>query len=199
MKKLLTVLLIVILVPIAVYAWNDCPYGLVDDPFPGQCPRYVDTNQDGICDLSQSSPDSIDNTSTTTTDNLTGSGRRRGSQENITPSEINEPEQVPGANFYLIPLVILTSISYLVTYFLYLNHRLKRRPYYRIWNYILTGSFLVSGITGIVLIILINFGMQTPWNMSIDFWHAEFSIIMAVTSIFHVHLYWKQFKGIFRL
>jgi len=87
----------------------------------------------------------------------------------------------------------------LVTYYLYLNDKLKRRPYYRIWNYILTGSFLVSGITGIVLIILINFGIQTSWNMSIDFWHAEFSIVMAVTSIFHVHLYWKQFKGIFRI
>jgi hypothetical protein len=191
--------LIVILIPVAVYAWNDCPYGLVDDPFPGQCPRYVDTNQDGICDLSQSPPDDIVNTSTTNAENLTESGKKNGNQENTTSSEINEPEKVPGANFYLVPLILITSILYLVTYYLYLNYKLKRRPYYRIWNYILTGSFLVSGITGIVLIILINFGIQTSWNMSIDFWHAEFSIVMAVTSIFHVHLYWKQFKGIFRI
>jgi len=30
-----------------------CPFGLVDDPYPGQCRRYVDRNGDGICDLSQ--------------------------------------------------------------------------------------------------------------------------------------------------
>jgi hypothetical protein len=197
-KKLLLVGLFILLAPIAVYAWDDCPYGLVDDPFPGQCPRYVDSNQDGVCDLSQSPPDGVVNTSTNT-ENLTGGGRKGTNQENISSVEINEPEGVPGANFYLIPLLILTSISYLVTYFLYLNHQLKRRSHYRIWNYVLTGSFLVSGVSGLVLIILINLGIHTPWNVSIDFWHAEFSIIMAVTSIFHVHLYWKQFKAIFRV
>ena len=31
----------------------DCPRGQVDDPYPGQCGGYVDTNEDGICDHSQ--------------------------------------------------------------------------------------------------------------------------------------------------
>lgn len=31
-----------------------CPYGLVDDPYPGRCRRYVDSNGNGYCDLSQS-------------------------------------------------------------------------------------------------------------------------------------------------
>jgi hypothetical protein len=30
-----------------------CPYGLVDDPYPGECNLYIDTDGDGICDLSQ--------------------------------------------------------------------------------------------------------------------------------------------------
>jgi len=30
-----------------------CPFGLVNDPYPGQCQRYVDQNGDGICDLSE--------------------------------------------------------------------------------------------------------------------------------------------------
>jgi hypothetical protein len=29
-----------------------CPFGLVDDPYPGRCRRYVDSNGDGICDYS---------------------------------------------------------------------------------------------------------------------------------------------------
>jgi hypothetical protein len=29
-----------------------CPFGLVNDPFPGQCGRYIDRDRDGICDLS---------------------------------------------------------------------------------------------------------------------------------------------------
>jgi len=30
-----------------------CPFGLLNDPYPGQCHLYVDTDGDGICDLSQ--------------------------------------------------------------------------------------------------------------------------------------------------
>lgn len=30
-----------------------CPFGLVNDPYPGKCRRYVDKNGDGICDLSE--------------------------------------------------------------------------------------------------------------------------------------------------
>ena len=32
---------------------TDCPYWLVDDPYPGKCGRYVDQNGDNLCDLSQ--------------------------------------------------------------------------------------------------------------------------------------------------
>jgi hypothetical protein len=41
---------------LSAWAWDDCPLGLVNDPYPGACPRYVDTNDDGICDHSQSDP-----------------------------------------------------------------------------------------------------------------------------------------------
>ncbi len=30
-----------------------CPFGIVNDPYPGECRRYVDRNGDGICDLSE--------------------------------------------------------------------------------------------------------------------------------------------------
>ena len=30
-----------------------CPFGEVNDPYPGNCGRYVDVNENGICDLSE--------------------------------------------------------------------------------------------------------------------------------------------------
>jgi hypothetical protein len=46
---------------------TSCPFGLVDDPYPGQCPRYVDTNGNGICDLSETAtvPEDQDSASPT--------------------------------------------------------------------------------------------------------------------------------------
>ncbi|MBU0586091.1 hypothetical protein KJ780_01115, partial [Candidatus Micrarchaeota archaeon] len=38
------------------HAWDDCPFGLVNDSFPGECGRYIDANKDRICDHSQEQP-----------------------------------------------------------------------------------------------------------------------------------------------
>lgn len=42
---------------ISIYAWDNCPFGLEDDPYPGECKRYIDTDGDGICDRSQPAPE----------------------------------------------------------------------------------------------------------------------------------------------
>jgi hypothetical protein len=56
--------------PSTAIAWNNCPKGWVNDPYPGACRKYVDTNGDGICDLSQPNPGATTTTTsivTTTT------------------------------------------------------------------------------------------------------------------------------------
>lgn len=64
MNKNLKLLILVIaftIVPMAtipsVYAWDDCPHGEVNDPYPGDCSKYIDTDNDGICDHSQPAPE----------------------------------------------------------------------------------------------------------------------------------------------
>jgi len=196
LKKLYVVILIALLTPIAVYAWNDCPYGTVNDPFPGQCPRYVDTNQNKICDHSESpSSGSLSNVSATeqannSADNKNGTG---------SSSDIQKANSVPPENYNLIPMVITTLIIYLVTYLLYLEHRLTRNLYYAIWKYVLMTSFIATGVTGLIMTIFINYGIQSSWNLTIDFWHAEFAIVMAVSTLLHLHLYWKQVKRVFKV
>ncbi|KKS31340.1 hypothetical protein A2380_02820 [candidate division WWE3 bacterium RIFOXYB1_FULL_43_24] len=41
----------------AIYAWDDCPKGTVNDPYPGDCVRYIDTDNNGICDHSEPAPE----------------------------------------------------------------------------------------------------------------------------------------------
>ena len=55
---LLTIIFILVIFnSISIYAWDNCPFGLEDDPYPGECKRYIDTDGDGICDLSQPAPE----------------------------------------------------------------------------------------------------------------------------------------------
>ena len=44
------------------YSWDNCPFGLENDPYPGECNRYIDSDNDGICDLSQPVPENRENT-----------------------------------------------------------------------------------------------------------------------------------------
>lgn len=196
MKKLYVVILITLLTPIAVYAWNDCPYGTVDDPYPGQCPRYVDTNQNKICDHSES-PSSGSLSNVSVTEQASNSAANNNGTSN--PNDIQNANSVPPENFNLIPVVITTIIIYLVTYLLYLEQRLTRNFYLAIWKYVLMASFIATGVTGLILTIFINYGIQSSWNLTIDFWHAEFAIVMAVSTLFHLHLYWKQVKRVFKV
>jgi len=195
-KKLYVVILIALLTPIAVYAWNDCPYGTVNDPFPGQCPRYVDTNQNRICDHSESpSSGSLSNVSATGQANNSATNNNG----NSSPNNILKANSVPPENFNLIPVVITTIIIYLVTYLLYLEQRLNQNLYHAIWKYVLMASLIATGVTGLILTIFINYGIQSSWNLTIDFWHAEFAIVLAVSTLLHLHLYWKQVKRVFKV
>lgn len=39
--------------PVAAAEGVACPSGVVNDPYPGHCKRYVDDNNNGLCDLSE--------------------------------------------------------------------------------------------------------------------------------------------------
>ncbi|XRO75311.1 hypothetical protein ACO3TA_00045 [Methanocaldococcus sp. 28A] len=60
MRKLFTIFLLLSFLTLS-FAWDDCPFGIVNDPYPGKCGRYIDTNHDGICDHSEPAPTSLDN------------------------------------------------------------------------------------------------------------------------------------------
>jgi hypothetical protein len=99
--------------------------------------------------------------------------------------------------YYLLPIVLLLTILYLSSYFLYTDGNLKKRTYKLIWDVLLIVSSMVVGITGIVMVIFINLNML-PIDTNLLFWHVEAGIVTAVTGVFHIHIYWKSFKKIFK-
>jgi hypothetical protein len=68
MKKIMKIMNLLIIIFIflvnitSIYAYEDCPYGLKNDPYPGQCGRYTDTDKSGLCDHSEKKPLALDQT-----------------------------------------------------------------------------------------------------------------------------------------
>lgn len=197
-----------------------CPYGLVNDPFPGNCSRYIDLNGDGICDLSQSvtitstntdTSSSSDSSSSTQIVDSNGNGAHESNNINSDLSNAsvtqdpstggldNNSTTIDGNNHHILPITLLIIGGYLFTYYLFKKGILKPQKHKRIWNLLLVGGYLGTGITGLLLTFIINLGISTIYNPGITYWHAELSILMVVGTLIHLHLYKKPFKNMFKV
>ncbi|MGB9837296.1 hypothetical protein [Methanothermobacter sp.] len=192
-----------------------CPYGLVNDPYPGQCPRFTDLNGDGICDLSQTAA-STDYTASGDWQDTSSSG-----SDDYSPTETSEinktqnqatdhdiPADVSDStregfsghetDYHLIPVSLVVVGAYLLTLYLMRSGYIRGSVYRRLWNMLLTAGYAGTGITGILLIIFIRLGIKTALNPSVTYWHAELAILMVIGTLIHAHIYWKPLRGMFR-
>jgi hypothetical protein len=98
--------------------------------------------------------------------------------------------------YYLLPIALLLTILFLLSYFLFEDGKISVRTHKIIWGVILTISSLVLVITGLVMVIFIEVGIM-PMNPDLTFWHVEFGILTAVTGIFHLQIYWNGVRNLF--
>jgi hypothetical protein len=187
--SIFTILIIILTGSSTVFAWEDCPFGEINEPFPGTCGRYTDTDNDGICDLSQPAPENRRDTK---------EENNEAQQDINTTSNTNEKSTNSRLNYYFLPILLVLCIFYFITHTLSKKKKIKTSQHRKIWNLLLLITFLVSGIFGIILAILISYGIRLTFYSDLLFWHVEFGIAMAIISIFHITWYWKYFRRIFK-
>lgn len=184
-----------------------CPYGVQYCPYPGQCPRYTDINGDGNCDLSLAAVSASTNTSTTSNSDNSSSTDTSGIEHNDTNATVvpDSGSGLDGSAFdnsgghYILPISILLFGAYLFTHLLFSRGILSQQKHRRLWNLLVTGGYIGTGITGILLTFMINLGIHIALNPAITFWHAEFAILMVIGTLIHIHLYKKPFKKMFKV
>ncbi len=181
MRKIIFILLIIFFIPITALAWDDCPYGLVNNPAPGSCWRFVDTDQDGYCDHSQPAPNERDQV-------LAGN--------NIEQAGNQAKNKNPGYRFFSVLIVI--SFFYFISLIMAKRKIISLVTHRKIWNVLLFVSFLISGITGLVLVININYNLKIVQSFNLLYCHVETGIAMMIIAIFHIGWHWRYFISIIR-
>ncbi len=101
--------------------------------------------------------------------------------------------------YNILQIMVGLFILYLVTFLLFDTGIIKRRTFKQIWSIILVGSFLFSGISGIILSLLSDYTLKFPLDFNLLFWHVESGVIMAITLIFHIHIHFKAIKKVLSL
>jgi len=177
MPFFIILLFVLIILNPVVYAWDNCPFGEVNESYPGTCGRYTDTDNDNICDLSQSPPES----------------RVKMQEEKNSSTKSNS-----GINYYFLPIAGILFIIYLITLTLSRKKKIKLALHRKIWNFILLITFLISGTFGLILAIILSYGIRLDFYSDLLFWHVEMGISMAIISIFHILWHLKYFKKMFQ-
>lgn len=180
--------LVLLFAAFQAYAWDYCPFGLVQDAYAIECGRNVDINADNINIHSQTMPATSVYMMAATTGAF--------STTTITlpdPAQPAAQKPVTGEyNFILISAVLL------IVYFLsdYLSRRgilLSGYTHRRIWNVLLFFTFLAAGITGILLTLRLDLRWEIPFIKDVTYWHVETGLAMTIIAFFHLAWHWKYY------
>jgi len=172
MKRMLSATLMLIslgfiFLPSITQAWDDCPYGLVNDTYPGSCPRYVDTDGDGICDHSQLPPEEREISSN--------------SSQEISSDDSLSIKNSPLKGVLITFIVVF--LAAMVTELMVKKKMLRKITARYVWNILLIIGFFISGISGVLLLFVKDFSSLTLHTLS--------SLILLWMGLYHVI---KRFK-----
>jgi spermidine synthase len=95
--------------------------------------------------------------------------------------------------YHLLSITIILSIIYAISYAATKIGIIKKNLHSKIWNSALLVSFLVTGLSGVCLVILINNKIEVAIFKDITFFHVDFGISLFFISVFHILLHIKYF------
>jgi hypothetical protein len=176
MKKIFFIVTLVVFLLPLVMGEVVCPYDTEDCSYPGDCGRYFDENNDGLCDFSQDESEDIN-------------------------ADLNEgilKSVGIGKSYYFSTILIITLILYFITWGFAKTHKIKMATHRKIWNLVLLISFLISGILGILLVLRIQYGFSLNLGINQLFLHVETGIVMAIVTLFHITWHIPYFKTYFK-
>ena len=178
-------------------AWDNCPFGIINDEYPGDCGRYIDTNSDGICDQSQPNPatsqnQEIENNETSTTE-----------EQHLSAETITEKSILTNKNIItLIASFFITISLIIITKILTKKQMLSTMKEKILWNILLLVFFMPSAITGILLTLMVDFPILREISINFIELHSYTSFFFMWISgyhiLWHTTYYMKGMKKLFK-
>ena len=98
-----------------------------------------------------------------------------------------------GEVYKTLAILVITLFLYFGTFLLVKFDKIKKINQRRFWNIVLLFSFLISGILGMVMAIIIDFGFIVPIYPKLLTLHVRAGIVMAVIAFIHVLIHWRYY------
>jgi hypothetical protein len=164
----LTAIFILVLAPGLVLA-VDCPLGKVDDPAPGVCGLYNDTNRDAICDLSES--------------NQTLYATEQSQKPESNTSAVDGTVKQTDHRLGLITIILVSG--YLAGLLAVYKKKILAVKHRKFWNWLLLILFIPTALTSLFLALVVEFSWHIDFGIDLSYWHFVFGWAFLIVSIFH--------------
>lgn len=204
-------LLVAILLFSSTVIAQSCPFGIYDDPYPGQCNKYIDNDGDGICDLSltdtskiviieEDKIEKVEKVEEAEEKEIIEVEKIEVEIENGIPTEIIIPEseikEVGKKDKYLLKIILpIWLILFILTILSKHKKGFKLKNINQMWNWITLISFIPVAFTGIIMILKETGIMKGYITLNALFIHNLFGIIFVLASISHIYLKWTYYKS----
>lgn len=86
-------------------------------------------------------------------------------------------------------------VLYLISYILCRINLFSLKTHFRLWNFILAGTFILTALAGVFLALQITYKWNIPVIKTILRWHVEMGIGMTVTGFVHFLRHFSYFTG----
>jgi len=194
-----------------------CPWDEVDCP--GKCGRYFDADGDGFCDYGLLSKvvkkDTVVRKDTAAIKQVNSNKQVNPSTQNgnadvegpgsdsmnadtaVVELKNDTPKPSKARSYSLLLISLLCFGLYGFTSFLYELKIYRKFVHRRIWNVLLLLTFLTTAVLGIILVVLINYQLDSTLIRDYLYWHVQFGIAMTVIALIHIVWHWKYFFRLF--
>ncbi|MEA3273337.1 MAG: DUF4405 domain-containing protein [Patescibacteria group bacterium] len=117
----------------------------------------------------------------------------------VNVSEINSQtnNKKSERTYHALPITLFLIVLYSISFILLKKKIISLATHKKIWNIFLLITFLISGVSGMLLIVKLNTNIVIPWPFSLLLWHVETGIAMFIISLFHIIERRSYFKNIF--
>lgn len=194
------------LFPLFLWAWEDCPFGRTNDPAPGKCFRYVDTDNSGFCDHSESLPAAGKETDDDAGDKKETGGKgtaeeKKKDQEKsaIGPETAGGPEKE--YRYYFLPVFIFLLAAYCGSSLFARAKVINIINQRKFWNLIMAALFIPVVLTSFIMAVGLeytDYRIKPAYLQAITFWHAEFGFAFAIIAVFHCLWHGIYYSSIFK-
>ncbi|HRS53486.1 MAG TPA: DUF4405 domain-containing protein [Bacteroidales bacterium] len=110
-------------------------------------------------------------------------------------SYIKNERKITKCSYPFISIAIPLILIYILSLILVSKKIITKRTQRKFWNILLLLTFIITGLSGLIMVIMINYGFWLDILKTFLLWHVIFGVVMAFIGIFHLlwHLtYYKQ-------